>query len=300
MFLRDSEPAILIPTLRSATENVEEPKNIGKPSTRFVTPAYLASAVVALIFKNVPKATRLRTRFMRDPVAYDNVFSSTFPLEAWVALVSIFKRTDDVLATLVQRERTINNLRPLVSFLAVSRALKTYAFGPHDLIAPTMPNITDAEIRDAYLASCDPKFGVSLTGRVKASAVFACCIEWSLRYSVGQIEVVGKREIVPTPENHDKGEKPELSPELITKINDALPPQPWKPGVHGQIATKLGVSRPQVSAAINDLIARGVRNRQRNGVVFDSDGNIIAVDAARASAFGETGRTESNQENAGD
>ena len=48
-------------------------RNIGKPKARFVTPLYLASAVVALVFKNPAKATRIKARFTRNQHSYEDV-----------------------------------------------------------------------------------------------------------------------------------------------------------------------------------------------------------------------------------
>jgi hypothetical protein len=69
-------------------------RNIGKPQNRFVTPIYLASAVVSLIFKNASQATKLKSKFMRTQEGYDSVFSAKFPIEVWPVLVNVFKSVE--------------------------------------------------------------------------------------------------------------------------------------------------------------------------------------------------------------
>ena len=63
-----------------------------------------------------------------------------------------------------------------------------------------------------------------------------------------------------------------------------LPKQPWKPGIHVHVADKLACTPKEVTQAIQALIAMGKRYSQRDGVVYDTDGKVIAVDEERASA----------------
>lgn len=63
-----------------------------------------------------------------------------------------------------------------------------------------------------------------------------------------------------------------------------LPSQPWKVGIHIEIASKLDCKPNEVSKAIQQLVTEGKRNVQRDGVVYDSKGRILAVDPERVSA----------------
>jgi len=66
--------------------------------------------------------------------------------------------------------------------------------------------------------------------------------------------------------------------EDVEPVNPAIVP---KPGMRAEVASKLGCSGARVSAAIKQLIAEGKRNAQRQGVVYDSEGNVLAVDPER-------------------
>ena len=68
-----------------------------------MTPSYVASAVVALVFKNIMSATRIKTKFMRNQVSYDDVFSAELPLKVWPILVGVYKRVDAALFGLVEK-----------------------------------------------------------------------------------------------------------------------------------------------------------------------------------------------------
>lgn len=79
--------------------------------------------------------------------------------------------------------------------------------------------------------------------------------------------------------------KPKIVPcpdeDLLRVVNQLLPQQPWKIGVHVDIATHLGSKPYIVHAAIAELIRRGKRLRQRDGVVYGEDGKVVAVDPER-------------------
>ena len=72
-----------------------------------------------------------------------------------------------------------------------------------------------------------------------------------------------------------------LSEALVLRVNDLLPAQPWKPGVHRAVASQLGCSPRLVSAAIEELVRSGMRQQHKDGVVYDSSGQIVAVDEER-------------------
>jgi hypothetical protein len=78
----------------------------------------------------------------------------------------------------------------------------------------------------------------------------------------------------------------QVTDELINKVDELLPPQPWKAGIHHEIAGKLGLDPKDVSAAIGRLI-QGKRVGQ-NKVFFSysrcpqSDDTPIGTSLVRA------------------
>ncbi|NQT10330.1 MAG: hypothetical protein HQ573_04070 [Desulfobacteraceae bacterium] len=61
-----------------------------------------------------------------------------------------------------------------------------------------------------------------------------------------------------------------LDEELINRVKDALPEQPWSKNIHKQLATNLGTSNKKVSSAIQILIQRGIFKNQYNGIVLNN------------------------------
>lgn len=76
---------------------------------------------------------------------------------------------------------------------------------------------------------------------------------------------ISKYKPPPTPElNLDDMEEDEL----IERVKQKLPQQPWPTGIHKQIAQELGVTNHQVSYIINRLIRNGVFVPQIDGILY--------------------------------
>jgi len=261
-------------------------RNIGKPQNRFVTPLLLASAVVALVLKNASQATRLRARFMRIQEGYESVFSENLPVGIWPVLVNVYKSVEAGLSNipLAKRrgERFINTWRPLVSLLAVSRKLKTFGYSTPQLVGiENNGEISAAEVEEIWnlITRVDAEF--NQTKKVKPSLVQSCFKEAAKAFGLEGVEQLGRRSI----KSAGRLELPKdvLPDEFLKQVDSVLPTQPWKPGVHIQVAEKLGRKPNEVSAAINLLIESGRRNEQIGGIVYDSSGKVIAIDQERAS-----------------
>lgn len=68
----------------------------------------------------------------------------------------------------------------------------------------------------------------------------------------------------------EKRAKKNLDPELIAKIQQNLPSQPWPTGIHKTIAQQLGLSNGVISDAIQVLISRGAFKRQIDGKIVEN------------------------------
>ena len=60
-----------------------------------------------------------------------------------------------------------------------------------------------------------------------------------------------------------------LDAEILEKVKNELPPQPWEKGIHKIVAIKLGTTNKIISIAIQQLIANKVFKPQVDGVVLD-------------------------------
>ena len=275
-------------------------RNIGKPRERFVSPLYIASAVVALVFKNPVKATRLKSRFMRNQSGYDAVFSEAFPIEVWPALASIYKTADNYLARAVvpqswSGERLVGKWRALVSLLLVAKKLGTFSYRVELLAKIDTSTFSIREVQEIWelvnFTVGDRDRGL----RPTLPQVRRCCTEASKRYGLLGKDEVGRRTI---PSLTHSGSSEPLSKEFVDMVNTLLPDQPWRPGVHLEVASKLDCKPQKASKAIQQLISDGKRNEQRDGIVYDPGGVVLAVDPERVAETVEQLNSLINQSSA--
>jgi hypothetical protein len=219
---------------------------------------------------------------MRNQGAYNDVFSSELPIEAWPALVDIYKKVDVGLANVSSPhnwgQRFINNRRPLTALIAVAQRLKTFAYTANQLVELVgTGGITNSDIVEAWnvIAHVSREFPNKI--KIKNSFALTACEEAANKFGLAGREVVCCRNIRSSPTQPLES----LSPTFVDTVESLLPPQPWKVGVHIDLAKELGCKANEVSAAIQHLIADGKRYVQREGVVYDSAGKVLMVDSDR-------------------
>jgi hypothetical protein len=261
-------------------------RNIGKAPARFVTPLYLAGGYVSLVMKNPVAAARLRFPVMRTTEAYYSVFSENVPLQIWVAVTEVLKRVEDGLSQVRPTrdsggERFLAHWRNLVALLTVARLLGRFSYGITDLMSLDVASITPALVIEIWhLVKSVQRMPAKEPGFQSASFVQKCCRLAATRYGIADPKVVGRGRPA-SAESRPQQAKPAPSEALVLRVNDLLPAQPWKPGVHRAVASQLGCSTKLVSAAIEELVRSGMRLQQKDGIVYDSSGQIVAVDEER-------------------
>ena len=73
----------------------------------------------------------------------------------------------------------------------------------------------------------------------------------------------------------------DLEDDYIDLVNSLLSKQPWKPGIHNEIASKTKSPKEKVYRAIQILVKNGKRYNQKDGIIYDSKGNILEIDHER-------------------
>ena len=72
-----------------------------------------------------------------------------------------------------------------------------------------------------------------------------------------------------------------MTEELFAAIRDAMPAQPWKPGAHRDVLSSTGCTHSQYSVAVQRMIDDGVFLNQKDGVLFDANGDVVDFDRER-------------------
>lgn len=68
----------------------------------------------------------------------------------------------------------------------------------------------------------------------------------------------------------DAGPGIPIDENIVLRVKESLPMQPWPKGVHKVVAERMGCKPRTVSAAIQELIRRGVFKQQIDGELFES------------------------------
>ncbi|GAB4166291.1 MAG: hypothetical protein Tsb0033_28320 [Winogradskyella sp.] len=264
-------------------------KNQDVSRDKIITPLYLASGFVNLILKSPHQATNLKSRFMRSESAYERVFSSTADLNVWPKIAFILKKTDlfleSVRPTKVKggSERFLKTRRQFLSFLTVSKLTGSFNFSINDLVNLDINLLTDNEFNESWkIINSTNETQRNRTVARKSFLLKLCekALEKNEITGIERIEKGIEAQITYRRKNR-KDKKAEVTMEFALKVNELLPDQPWKPGIHREIVEKLNCRNTDYFDAVEILINEGIRYNQKDGVVYDEEGNIVTFDKER-------------------
>lgn len=262
-------------------------RNEDRPEGRIISPLVLATGSVALLLKNPVRASKLRQKNLRSPDAYSTAYSEHFPLNAWPSIACLIRAAENCIirshhAKGLSRGKHLAAWRGPLAFVTAAKITGTFSFSHHDVAAIDQSHVGAGLLDECWALirqSIGPLGSSKVTEAQISKIAAACHTQWQI---TGDPHM-GKRSL-PTP----KPEKPSYmkpsrteAESFIDAVNDLLPAQPWKPGTHVKVAETLAVRPDRVSNAIQILIRRGKWMRQRDGVVFDQDGGIVAIDESR-------------------
>lgn len=256
-------------------------KNQGVPENLIVTPLTMAAGFICLIYKNPYVATSLKQKFMRDTRKYERVFSTSVDLNVWVQIALLIMKTDqylmdskpDIPGSLFRLHK---NYRHIVLFITVSRLLGTFAFNEKALLDFNVDYYTKDEvvtsIQDIYEIDSKCFSRTKKPTPVFYSTVFRYVAE---KYNISSIQAIqAKNKLLWS--GTALLEDLHLSDELLERVYNALPSQPWPIKIHERVAQELNLSINTVSEAISYLIYTNKLHYQIYGFVLGEDGEVLA------------------------
>lgn len=267
-------------------------KNLGHPPALIITPLYLAAGFVSLVLKSPHTAHSLKSKFMRSDESYSMVFSQKAPINIWPKIASILKFTDSCLEELrplgtSANERFLKRWRHIVSFIFVAKNLNTFDYSASELAKFDINLLTKSEFQKTWNLLNNDQTTIHASDHKKKSFHIKACKLAAEEFGLPGLERVEKLATLGTPRLEKpasasiKRKQPKVTIEFALKLNEHLPDQPWKPGTHRDISKIMNCSFSEYFDAVGILINEGLRHIQKNGVVYDSDGNVITFDSAR-------------------
>ncbi len=129
--------------------------NQGIHPSAIITPLYLASGYLSLILKNLLQAPQLKSRFMRDPIKYERIFSEKVSINVWPSIAIILKKTDSFLTKSRNARKGITDKylkrwRHITAFITVSRLIGKFDFNANDLIDLNILTFSDQELEKTW------------------------------------------------------------------------------------------------------------------------------------------------------
>lgn len=250
--------------------------NQGIEKDKICTPLYLAIGYISLIMKLPYKAVNLKSRFMNNPLQYNKVFSDQNDIRCYSNIIKILKLTDKVLEKNrgnIQNstEKYLKSIRPILSLLTLAKIFNKFNFNEKDIKELDL-NLYSEEIVQETLN--DIKESTDKWERYnnwrKKDFIIPIYVEIAKKYCIKDVESITNRK---NPFNDKR--KYDITEEFIDKVRSQLPTQPWPVGTHTNIAKAINEPTAKVSQAIQILIKRGICYKQKNGKIYDEDGNII-------------------------
>jgi len=258
--------------------------NQGRSPEELVTPLYAAAGYVALVLKTPHQAASLRSRFMRSEEMYDAVFSSHTALSVWPSIVRMLKHVDSHLTLLRpqarESDRFLKGWRYIVTFLAVSKLLRKFTYSTEELTAVEPMLITQQLVESIWRELDGGASGAKPMRKwTSRSSVMGACESFAETHGItGLRALLSKHELTL---NIEGLREVTVSSDFVESVKAALPPQPWKPGIRQLVCSQLHCSSAEFSVAVDRLIQDGSFLRQKHGVLFDFDGNVVGYDSER-------------------
>ncbi|MBK9219998.1 MAG: hypothetical protein IPL70_17325 [Uliginosibacterium sp.] len=246
---------------------------------------YLAAGILALGRRREPwSAVVLKQRHLNDPDLYADIFSNQINLQLLAPIVFALRTADSVLEEVRPRatsEGFLKKNRYTLALLSVARKFGTFNYTDRNLISLAGDAHFIELVRDTLVQV--PQAGQS-SGRKKTEIVSACQ-ELADKCGVDGIKrIQGAKQVI---QGHERVQKlrrsadGDISEILLAKILSALPPQPWKPGLHSRIMEQVNCTGREYFAAVEKLIKAGHFLRQVDGVLYSADGSVHSYDHER-------------------
>ena len=245
----------------------------------------LGAGYLGLIIRVPERAANFKQKILKDPVKYDLLFNHGEPLEIWPFIGKLLRRIDKQLGEEVKKEhinkeRMIKRSRYVTGIIVLGRVTGTFNYSVNQLLRLKEEDITDAIIEESAKFVAQKYIKEYMLSRIYVMSILS---EASSKYGIANLERVTKQKniFVTAKDYYIKRQRRNgrlnVSEDDITRVKDALPAQPWPTGIISKTAEMLHLERNVVYEAISILIERSDVYVQRDGVLFDKEGNVVSL-----------------------
>ena len=245
----------------------------------------LGALYLGIILRVPERAANFKQKILKDPVKYDLLFNHGEPLEVWPFLSKLSKRIDKKLFEVVKygignTERMVKRSRYVVAIILLGRATGTYNYSVNQLLKIKEEDITESMIEETARFVAQKYNREYMLSRIYVMSIIS---EAASLYGIASPERITKQKnlFITTKDFYIKKQRRNsellISEDIINKVNNSLPKQPWPKGIIAKTAETLHLERNIVCEAISILIDRSDVFAQKDGVLFDKDGNVVTL-----------------------
>lgn len=245
----------------------------------------LGAGYLGLILRVPERAANFKQKLLRDSVKYDMLFNHGEPLEIWPFIGKLLKRIDKQLMDAVKKEhvnkeRLIKRSRYVAGIIVLGRVTGSYSYSVNQLLKLKETDIPDTVIEETARFVSQKYIKEYMLSRIYVMSIIT---EAASLYGIANSERITKQKniFITAKDYYIKRQRRTsrimVTEDIITMVKNSLPTQPWPNGTISKTADKLHLERNMVYEAINVLIERSDLYVQRDGVLFDKEGNIVSL-----------------------
>ena len=243
---------------------------------------YMSAAYLAIVLKAPEKAANFKQKFLKRSELYDTIFNNNDSLNIWPKLALILRQTDKVLSPIIgsrNTEKMLKRSRYVVAIISLSRCFGTFNYNSKQIINLDISKYDEMLITETWNNCVSRLYNKEkMLNRAHVAMILE---QASSLWGIQNIDSFVKHKNPFITTSNVINYKGIFSEDTLQLVNDNLPEQPWPIGIHKQISSQLNIPAAEVYAAISELVKRGLRYKQEDGVVYANNGKIISMDKSR-------------------
>lgn len=250
---------------------------------------YLAGGSICLFLRSPECASTLKQKVFKNEQKYNAIFNPDLDIRVWPKIALLLRKIDTTLRKARRfnqetggTEKRLKKARYVIALIVTGRSLGTYNFSATKFASINLTSINEDQILEA-LDIIMPDISNIRSKHLSRNKVMNALRAASDKWGIDGMEYMChvKNEFIP--KTSEKKIIHDISPEIVASVKASLSPQPWQPNEHRRVAKELKLQPKLVYQAIDMLIAAGEFYEQKDGIVYDREGNVLMVDESRIS-----------------
>ncbi|WP_295684689.1 AIPR family protein [uncultured Fibrobacter sp.] len=253
-------------------------KNCGIPSNKIVNLIYLASGYMSIVIKKPHVAARIKQKNVNN--VYTDIFNEKNSLTVWPNVVKISQKVENYLCKLNPQKgisKFSRTWRAVFSYLSAAVVFENFAYSSKDVESCDVDALFNDTLLDTIKNCFLTKYGRNVFKSKWSNQyqIFNICIELEKLYGIKNIGFVQpSSKVFKEVFGLEYGN---MNEDFVEQVYENLPKQPWPKRTSIDLCQKMKVPMQYIQGAIELLVERGRVYKQKDGVLYDLNGNVVSV-----------------------